>query len=50
MPPVSPVYGTADNIGNFESINNENLPSTSFNFDSQDIGAYITIREKNIFK
>lgn len=37
-----------DNIGNIESVENENLVSTSKNFDSQDIGSYINLREKNI--
>ena len=37
-----------DNIGNIESVENENVVSTSINFDSQDIGAYINLREKNI--
>jgi len=37
-----------NNIGNIESVENENVASISINFDSQDIGAYINLREKNI--
>jgi len=37
-----------DNIGNIESVENENVLSTSIDFDSQDIGACINLREKNI--
>lgn len=43
-----PKVTDTDNIDNLESIQNENLLSTSFNFDSQDIGVYINLREKNI--
>jgi hypothetical protein len=37
-----------NNIENIESVENENVASTLINFDSQEIGAYINLREKNI--